>query len=64
MKLVQLIEVIFSPNIYLNHQFLFQVIVVPKAAGGNGKDKVERFGFSISNLEEGSFQCLKSTCQG
>jgi len=41
------------------------VIVVPKAAGGNGKDKVERFGFSISNLEDGgSFQCLKSTCQG
>ena len=37
----------------------FQVIVVP------GKEKAERFGFSLSKLNEGgSFQCLKATSQG
>merc|ERR1712060_442389 len=36
-------------------------IVVPKP----GKEKPEKFVFSISNLEDGgSFQCLKSTPQG
>ena len=38
---------------------LFQVIVVP------GKEKSERFGFSLSKLNEGgSYQCLKATSQG